>query len=254
MLWVIAIIAIAVLAVIAAVAVAGLIAVRNKASFERDSRLGTGLATSAPTAWAGSHDPEARLHRRLRDAVAALSANQSFDMDGRLIDLRVELEQQAMALDEQLVATAALPMHVRAEPLGRISAAVEALEHSVADLAGASAGATASRLDQTVQDVRARTGLVDEARRALDALDEVSGEQAVPPPPGPAVSPGRAAPPAPGRGASPGPAVSPGPTGGPAKPDRSGTDETTPPTSEPTRSPQPPTDPPAGAGGGAEAG
>jgi len=175
--------ALVVMAMVGAVVVAGVIALRNKSSFERDSRLAPGLSTSAPAAWAGSHDPEARLHRRLRDAIAALSANQAFDDDGNLIDLRVELEQHAVALDEQLVATAALPLHVRREPLERITAGVVAIEQAVADLAGASASEAAARLSRVLDDVRTRTGLVAQARAALDALDSGPGS-AAPPTPG----------------------------------------------------------------------
>jgi len=160
----------AVVALVAAVAVAGVIALRNKSTFERDSQLAPGLSTSAPTSWAGSHDPEARLHRRLRDAMAALSANQAFDYDGSLLDLRVELEQQAMALDEQLVVTAALPLHVRRRPLEQIAAVVAVIEQAVADLAVSSTGEAAVRLNAAIDDVRTRTSLVAEARAALDAL------------------------------------------------------------------------------------
>jgi len=174
--------ALVVMAMVGAVVVAGVIALRNKSSFERDSRLAPGLSTSAPAAWAGSHDPEARLHRRLRDAIAALSANQAFDDDGNLIDLRVELEHQAVALDEQLVATAALPLHVRREPLERITGGVVAIEQAVADLAGASASEAAARLSRVLDDVRTRTGLVAQARAALDALDSGPGATAPPTP------------------------------------------------------------------------
>ncbi len=168
---VVAVFAVVVLLAVAGLVLAGVLALRGRSSFERDSRLAPHLATSAPTSWAGSHDPEARLHRRLRDAVTALTANQAFDHDGNLLDLRVELEHQAVALDEQLVATAALPLHVRAEPLERIAGAVEALERAVAELAGTSAAEVAVRLDRAVEDLRTRTGLVAQARAALDALD-----------------------------------------------------------------------------------
>lgn len=174
-LFLVALAALVVVAMVGGVAVAGIAALRNKANFERDSRLGPGLSSSAPTAWAGSHDPEARLHRRLRDVVAALSANQSFDMNGSLLDLRVELEQQAMALDEQLVATAALPLHVRAEPLARIVAAVESVEQAVAELARTSAEETAARLRTALEDIRIRTGLVAQARAALEELADAPG-------------------------------------------------------------------------------
>lgn len=162
--------ALAVLLVVAGVVVAGVLALRGKAAYEASSRLGPNLSSAAPTSWAGSHDPEARLHRRLRDALAALTANQAFDDDGRLLDIRVELEQQAVALDDQLVATAALPLTVRSEPLQRIAGAVASLEQAVADLAGASASEAAGRLTAALDDIRFRTGTVAQARAALDAL------------------------------------------------------------------------------------
>jgi hypothetical protein len=159
-----------VLAAAAAVVAVVVLAQRNQASFERSNQLLPGRATSAPASWAGSHEPEARLHRRLRDAMAALRANQAFDDDGRLLDLRVDLEQNAVALDEQLVAVAALPVHLRGPSLEKLAGAVETIEQAVADLAGSSSGEIGERLDLVLADVRERTGLVAQARAALDAL------------------------------------------------------------------------------------
>lgn len=202
--------------VVGAALVAGFIAMRNKQAFTRDAKLGPGLATSAPAAWAGSHDPEARLHRRLRDAVAALAANQSFDFDGSLLDLRVELEQQSVALDEQLVATAALPVHMRSDPLGRISEAVVSLEQAVADLAGVSADEAAQRLSVALRDISDRTGMVAQARVALDAIetDMVGGPaETSPPTPAPTERPT----------GEPTPSVEPGPNEEPGPPEEPGT-------------------------------
>lgn len=163
-------------AAMAGVAIAGVIALRNMRAFERDSQLVAGVASSAPTAWAGSQDLEARLHRRLRDALLALDANQAFDDDGGLLDLRVELQQQAMVLDEQLVATAALPAHLRTDPLEQLTGAVGVIEQAVADLATSSAHDAAARVSAALEDVRSRTGLVAQARAALDSLDNPATE------------------------------------------------------------------------------
>ncbi len=165
-----ALVALGVLAVASAVAVVVAVALRNKAAFARSNELIPGVPSVAPASWAGSHDPEARLHRRLRQALEALRANQAFDDDGGLLDLRVELEQQALEIDRQLVVTAALPLHLRPDPLDRLTAAVTSLEQAVADLAGSSAADTSARLHRTLDDVRLRTGLVAQARAALDDL------------------------------------------------------------------------------------
>ncbi|MBX3286938.1 MAG: hypothetical protein KF703_16440 [Actinobacteria bacterium] len=167
------VVALGVLAVLSAAALALALAVRNKRAYTKSNELIPGTRSVAPASWAGSHDPEARLHRRLVAALAALRANQAFDHDGTLLDIRVELEQQAVEVDQQLVATAALPMHLRTEPLGRLTAAVESLEQAVADLAGSSAADTSARLSRALDDVRARTGLVAQARAALDELPPI---------------------------------------------------------------------------------
>ncbi|CAN5799118.1 hypothetical protein BH23ACT2_BH23ACT2_20140 [soil metagenome] len=204
------------LLLVAGVAGAAVLLLRNKAAFERSNELLPGTSTSAPASWAGSHDPEARLHRRLRDAMVALRANQAFDLDGTLLDLRVDLEQNAVALDEQLVATAALPVHLRGEPLARIVGAVEAIEQAVADLAGSTTAEIGTRLTGVLDDVRVRTDLVAQARTALDALDAgepAAGTSASPAPEDPGATPA---------GATPGDAEGKGP--GPADPGPSGTE------------------------------
>lgn len=115
-----------------------------------------GTATHAPPSWAGAHSPEARLHRRLRDAVTALRANPALE-DAWALESRVSLEQHALAVDERLVAVAALPEGVRAEPLRSVAAAVDAVEAAVASLA--SAGPDLERpqgLDQAMAQVEER--------------------------------------------------------------------------------------------------
>lgn len=172
---------------VAAIGGAIVIAVRNKAAYARSNELIPGVPTNAPASWAGSHDPEARLHRRLRDALAALRANQAFDDDGDMLDLRVELEHQAQTLDQQLISTAALPKNLRAEPLQRLTAAVVSIEQAVTDLATSSVAETGARLTRALDDVRARTGLVAQARAALDDLPdpEPIGGTSTPPAPRP---------------------------------------------------------------------
>jgi hypothetical protein len=115
-----------------------------------------GTATRAPASWAGAHTPEARLHRRLRDAVTALRANPAME-DAWALESRVSLEQHALAVDERLIAVAALPEGVRAEPLRTVVAAVDAVEAAVASLA--SAGPDLDRhagLDQAMAQVEQR--------------------------------------------------------------------------------------------------
>lgn len=161
--------AVAVAATLAVIAVRA--AKKVQTNYERSNEVVPGIASSAPTSWLGSHDPEARMHRRLLEAMKALRANQAFDHNGALLDLRVELEQQAVAIDAELVSTAALPMALRQEPLEVLAGAVETIEHAVAGLATTSATEAGDRLHLMIEELRVRTSTVAQARVALDEID-----------------------------------------------------------------------------------
>jgi hypothetical protein len=131
--------------------VAATVVVRaQKRSFAAANVVVPGTDTKAPAEWAGAHSPEARLHRRLRDAVAAVRANPAME-DAFRMDARVSLEQQALAVDERLIAVAALPEAVRAEPLASVSVAVDAVEAAVAALVAGPE--SQSGLDEAMADV-----------------------------------------------------------------------------------------------------
>ena len=125
---------------------------RQQGRFAAANEVVPGVPTSAPASWAGSHDPEARLHRRLRDAMASLRAGPSASTVRR--ELRVELEQQALALDESLVAIAGAPLAQAHRPLARVTDGVEAVERAVAEVAGAAAEEATARLEAAVADLR----------------------------------------------------------------------------------------------------
>src|ERR1700744_4875451 len=62
-----------------AVAVIAVVGHNQQRALARDNQLIPGRPTRAPKAWAVAHDPEARLHRRLRDAMTALHAANSVE-------------------------------------------------------------------------------------------------------------------------------------------------------------------------------
>ena len=123
-----------VLVVASAVVAAAVVVRTQKRNFAAANVVVPGTETKAPAEWAGAHTPEARLHRRLRDAVAAVRTNPAME-DAFMMDARVSLEQQALAVDERLIAVAALPERIRAEPMASVAAAVDAVEAAVAALA-----------------------------------------------------------------------------------------------------------------------
>jgi hypothetical protein len=148
-----------VLLVVSAVIAATVVVRNNKRTFAEANVVVPGTTTKAPAAWAGAHSPEARMHRRLRDAVAALRANPAME-DAFMMDARVSLEQQALAVDERLIAVAALPEPVRAEPLASVAAAVDAVEAAVAALA--TGPGERSRLDRAMADVADRVAQLEQ--------------------------------------------------------------------------------------------
>lgn len=147
------------LLVVVSAAVAATAVVRTqKRKFAEANVVLPGTATKAPPEWAGAHTPEARLHRRLRDAVAAVRANPAME-DAFMMDARVSLEQQAVAVDERLIAVAALPERVRTEPMASVAAAVDAVEAAVAALVAGPDGR--SSLDQAMADVADRVSQLE---------------------------------------------------------------------------------------------
>jgi len=189
MMWLLALLAIVVIGVAvvgAAVVIGGKkAAARVRAGYERTNQVVPGIASAAPTSWLGSHDPEAKLHRRLIDAIAALHTTQSFDTLGTYLDLRVEIEQQAVAIDNELVATSTLPVNLRDEPLARLTAAVAGIEEAVAEVGRAAASGGAEGIDRLLDRVRDRTGSgpgsLDRTQAALEELER--RDPAAPPAP-----------------------------------------------------------------------
>jgi hypothetical protein len=144
-----------------------------------------GVLTSAPASWALSHDPEAKLHRRLRDAVAALRADPRVRA-ADLYELRLLTEREAIAIDERLVAVAALPEPSRQDALKRLTAAVESLEQAVAEIVSWSPS-TGLELTAAVADATERLAMIAEIHAELSAF----------PPPRPLPEPPPLPPPAP---------------------------------------------------------
>ena len=158
---------------------------RSKENFVRSNQVVPDRPTRAPTGWLGSHDPEAVLHRRLIESMKALRANTDFDDDGGLLDLRVELEQQAVAIDDRLVAIAALPRLRRGDPLDQATRAVDLVETAVSELAARSAAEAEPALNAVVDRIRERTTLIDQIRAELDSLPAPATEPATAPESGP---------------------------------------------------------------------
>jgi hypothetical protein len=174
-----------VLAVLAVIGVAAA-AIRNRAVFRASNEVVPGVTSPAPESWAGSHTAEARLHRRLRDAVRAVRAAAPSGDETATGPFRTSVEQEALALDERLVAIAALPQRVRGTPLQEITLAVDALEDAAAQLV-THMRAESQGVPQALADVTERLQFLAEARAELDASYERVTH------PGPTTQPGSSA-------------------------------------------------------------
>lgn len=87
----------------------------------------------APQRWAVSHEPEAKLHRRLRDAVRALTVDRGI-VSAFQLDEQVRITVAAQDLDEQLVTMSAVPESGKSGALARLETQVTELERQVAAL------------------------------------------------------------------------------------------------------------------------
>jgi hypothetical protein len=154
------------LVLVVVVAAGWLVVARIKRGQTIANRILPGVATHAPKEWVGAHSKEAKLHRRLRDAMTSLRAISAIE-DGSLLDLRVNLEQEALAVDDQLIAAAALPARVRDEPLSTVEQAVAAVEDAVGVFASAAAQTNAAALQASVTQVRDRMAIAERIRDSL---------------------------------------------------------------------------------------
>ncbi|WP_147291091.1 hypothetical protein [Tsukamurella paurometabola] len=86
----------------------------------------------APLSWSGSHVPEAKLHRRIRDAVRAFEQPAGV-LTAAQLDAQVRLTVAAQELDDRLVTIAALPPAAKGEELERAAGEVADLERRIGE-------------------------------------------------------------------------------------------------------------------------
>jgi len=129
--------------------------------------------TRAPLAWLAATDLAARLHRRLRAAVALASVVRSVSAhDLGLVDVVDQLDLRALELDDQLVLAAHAPKASRRRMLRELQSEVAELERlaeRTVRMARAWTGARPS--ERGLADVRERLDLLEAALRELDGLD-----------------------------------------------------------------------------------
>lgn len=168
MTWFLLVVALAGLAV---GGMGGALAVRARR--DRDDRLEVvpGVASNAPAEWAGAHSPEARLHRRLGDAVRAMRAQAAL---ASVAEQRVAMEQEALRIDARLIAVAGFPGERRDRSIAEVSVLVDRFEAAVADLVEAALGDT-STLESVISESEVRLRALEEARAEVERLEQGDG-------------------------------------------------------------------------------
>jgi hypothetical protein len=147
------------------------LSVRGKRDFAKQNEVVPGTKSLAPASWAGAHSPEAKLHRRLGDAVRAANGNPRLVELGLAIQTK-QIEAEAMAIDERLVAAAGLPTSHRAGAVAEFEPQVAALEDAVAALIKSTTVSDSKQLlDQAVSDADIKLQALAEARAEIEALD-----------------------------------------------------------------------------------
>lgn len=166
MIWVI--LAIAAVVVIGGAVALGAGLLRDSRKQQRDYlQVVPGVGPHAPANWFGSHDPEAKLHRRIRDAVKAAHAQPGAPISGL-----AALDNAAVALDSRLIGAAALPASHRPAAVAELAPLVQRFEDSVAELARTSApDALGAAFDQSMQTIRAELDALAAARAEVERID-----------------------------------------------------------------------------------
>lgn len=146
--------------------------IRSKRDFSEANEVVPGVTSPAPASWAGAHSAEAKLHRRLGEAVRGARNNP------RLVELGLaaqtkQIETEALAIDERLVAAAGLPASHRGDAVQALEEHVVALEAAVAALiTSTTVGDSKELLSQAVSEADIKLQALAQARAEVEQLDQ----------------------------------------------------------------------------------
>lgn len=152
----------------------------------RRNRVSPTVETPAPTSWVGAPSAGARLHRRLRTAVAvARAATAAAPAAAHLADLTAELEREAVALDTHVVIAARLKGRegrLRMAALAQQVRKVEQVASQVSLLAAqAQAPMIARGQDSALDDLARQLDLLEQARSEVAEVETAAGVHRVSP-------------------------------------------------------------------------
>lgn len=162
-----------IVAALAATAAVGVAFVVGAGAVSRSSKdrnqVVPGVVSNAPASWAGSHDPEAKLHRRIRDAVAGLHSIAGDDP--AMTDTISSLHEDALDIDHQLIAASLLAPRFKEQALEELDGAVSQLEEISAQAVGRSTRTTERSIREQLDDLADRLKSMRLARAEVDEAD-----------------------------------------------------------------------------------
>ena len=160
-----------VLTVGAVVAFGVALAARSKQEFAAQNEVVPGRRSPAPASWAGAHSREAKLHRRLGAAVKGAHANPRFVELGLASQMKA-IDAEALAIDERLVAAAALPAAHRDSAIDPLEQHVIDLEAAIAELVTSiSVSDSKVQLEAAVSAADIKLQALAEARAEVEQID-----------------------------------------------------------------------------------
>ncbi len=148
---------------------------RARHAFVEANQVVPGVPSAAPSSWAGSHSPEAKMHRRLAEAVRAAQNNPRLEQLGLGPQTR-EVEQAALAIDERLVAAASLPDRHQADAVAALEPQVRELEDVVTTLvSGTTVNESKALLERVQSEADIKLQALTEARAEVERIDQQPG-------------------------------------------------------------------------------
>jgi len=155
---------VAVVAVVGAAYALG--AQRVKQNARQSQEIAPGQRSAAPLGWAGAHTPEAKLHRRLGDAMSGLrKATDDDPIVGPNVNV---VEREALKIEQQLVSASHLASRLKGPAIEELSIAVDQIENVSAQLIQRSAELSAGDVKAQLDELSERLHLLDEARAELN--------------------------------------------------------------------------------------
>jgi hypothetical protein len=136
---------------------------------KKNMELVPGTPSRIPDNWFGSHDPEAKLYRRLLESVRGVQALGS-DISGNSETI-ASVQRQALQIEGQLIGVTHIAARLRAPVLEQLERTVTQIEQIATDIIGHEAGWERLEIGQALDDLSERLQLIDQARAELDQTE-----------------------------------------------------------------------------------